>query len=64
MQGCSLILLNRYMEAVNINTALHKPKEALKCAALAKELDKDCFGEDHTEYGKSLEIVRRVGSMN
>ncbi|KAH9223624.1 hypothetical protein DL95DRAFT_517736 [Leptodontidium sp. 2 PMI_412] len=42
-------LSSMYMEAVNINTALHKPKEALKCAALAKELDKDCFGEDHTD---------------
>ncbi|KAH7356616.1 hypothetical protein BKA65DRAFT_422987 [Rhexocercosporidium sp. MPI-PUGE-AT-0058] len=57
-------LSSMYLEAANLNVKLGKLEEASRCAVLATQLDKDCFGEDHAEYAKSLETVRRVRGLN
>ncbi|KAL2073631.1 hypothetical protein VTL71DRAFT_10957 [Oculimacula yallundae] len=53
-------LSNMYIQAVDLLVDKYKHKEALKLAALALQLDKDCFGTDHPEYKKSLEIVKAL----
>lgn len=51
------------MEAVNLYVDVENHKKALKYAAVALALDKDCLGEDHTEYQKRLEIVHDLKGL-